>query len=269
MSGGGSGGAHAAIPQNKLIAFGVLGGLAGIYGSYFLADVAGGIFSVLGGLGAICAIIWGAAAVRRVASYGLGTGVPSIGMLALGMGVVAAMFGPAVNEIAGPVVALVMAAIIGLVMGIFANKVLKMNIPIMEQSMTEIAASAALTIIGLSVAMTGSFEYMTMLTGVITPGYMAVIYIAGGMAFLHPFNANLGPDEKQDRTLYCALEKGGIALLLAGIVATTSAGASGMMSILVGLFVWYIGFTKFYETVKRDAYKIVGTGLLPTEEELA
>ncbi|WP_214044123.1 tetrahydromethanopterin S-methyltransferase subunit MtrC [Methanomethylovorans sp.] len=274
MSAGGSGEAHAAIPENQLIAFGIIGGLVGIYAAFFLSNVAGGVFSFMGALGAICATIWGADAVRRVASYGLGTGVPSIGMLALGMGVVAAMFGLAVGEgigldIAGPVIALVVASIIGLVIGIFSNKVLKMNIPVMEQTMTEIAASGTILIIGLSVAMTGTFVFDVVLDNVITTGYIAVIFIAGGMALLHPFNANLGPDEKQDRTLYSALEKGAIAMVIAGIVALSAQNASaGMVTILVGIFIWYFGFMGFYSRVKRDAYKVVGTGLLPSEEEL-
>ena len=274
MSAGGSGEAHAAIPQNQLIAFGIIGGLVGIYAAFFLANIAGGVFSFMGALGAICATIWGAAAVRRVASYGLGTGVPSIGMLALGMGVVAAMFGLAVAEgfdlaIAGPVIAVVVAAIIGFLIGIFANKILKMNIPVMEQSMTEIAASGTILIIGLSVAMTGTFLFDVVLEDVITTGYIAVIFIAGGMALLHPFNANLGPDEKQDRTLYNALEKGAIAMIIAGIVALSVQNASvGMVTVLIGIFLWYYGFTGFYARVKRDAFKVVGTGLLPSEEEL-
>ena len=269
MSAGGSGGAHAAIDQNKLIAFGVIGAFVGIYAAYFLSGVAGGALSVLGGLGAVCATIWGAAAVRRVASYGLGTGVPSIGMLALGMGVVAAMFGLGIGGIAGPVVAAVVAAFIGFVIGVFANKTLGMNIPVMVQSMTEIAVSGTLLIIGLSVAMTGTFMFDVVLSKVIATGYIAVIYIAGGMALLHPFNANLGPDEKQDRTLYSAVEKSGIAVLIAGIVALVAFNPSaGMVTILVGIFTWYIGFAGFYARVKRDAYKVVGTGMLPSEEEL-
>jgi tetrahydromethanopterin S-methyltransferase subunit C len=41
-------------------------------------------------------VVWGAEAVRRVAKYGLGTGVPSIGQIAMGMGIIAAMFGLAI-----------------------------------------------------------------------------------------------------------------------------------------------------------------------------
>ncbi|MEL4306180.1 tetrahydromethanopterin S-methyltransferase subunit MtrC [Methanococcoides sp. LMO-2] len=269
MSAGGAGGeATGGIPQNNLIAVGAAGGLIAAYAGHFLTQGIGPAFAFIGALGAICAIVWGAAAVRRVASYGLGTGVPSIGMMALGMGVVASLFGLAVGGIAGPIVAFIAAAIIGLVIGVLANKVLGMGIPIMEQSMTEIAGAGALTIIGLSVAMTGTFLFDAVLETVVATGYIAVIFIAGGMAILHPFNANLGPDEQQDRTLTTAVEKGAIAMIIAGIVATVATGASAIPSIVIGIVIWYVAFRKYVELVNRDAYKVIGTGLLPTEEEL-
>lgn len=265
MSAGGSGEAAAGIPHNNIIGLGVLGGLIGIYAAHFLGDM----FSFLGAIGAICGIVWGAAAVRRVASYGLGTGVPSIGMIALGMGIVAAAFGLAVGDIAGPVVAVIFALLIGLVVGLLANTVLSMGIPIMVQSMAELSMAGTITIIGLSTAMVGTFEFAEVLTGVMTTGYIAVIFIAGGLAILHPFNANLGPDEKEDRTLATALEKGAVAMVIAGIVASVNEGASGTLTIIIGLALWYIGFNKFYKTVQRDCHTIVGSGLLPSEEELA
>lgn len=269
MSVGGSGGpATGGIEHNKIIIFGIVGALVGIYVSYFLVGAIGPAFSFVAGLGAICSIVWGASAVRRVCNYGLGTGVPSIGMLAIGTGIVASLFGMAVGGIAGPILAFVAACIIGLVIGTLANRIIGMGIPIMEQSMTEIAGAGSLTIVALSTTMTGTFMIDSVLPDVIGSGYIAMIFIIGALSILHPFNANLGPDEKQDRTLSTAFEKGAIAVIIAGIVAATTAGAASIPTILVGVFIWYTAFSKFYEYVKRDAHKVVGTGLLPTEEEL-
>ncbi len=265
MSAGGSGEAAGGMSHNTIIGLGLLGALIGIYAAHFLGSYA----SFLGGIGAIASILWGAESVRRVSSYGLGTGVPSIGMIALGMGVVAATFGLAVGGVAGPVIAVIFAALIGLLVGLLANTVLKMGIPIMVQSMAEISIAGTLTIIGLSVAMVGSFTFADVLTGVIATGYIAVIFIAGGLAILHPFNGNLGPDEKQDRTLTTAVEKGAITMIIAGIVAAVNAGASGALTIIIGVAIWYIAFSRFYKLVKRDSFSVVGTGLLPNEEELA
>ena len=76
MSAGGSAdGAHSSINGNHLLILGIVGGLLGIY----LCNINGIIGPVLAGLGTVCATVWGANAIRSVASYGLGTGVPSIG----------------------------------------------------------------------------------------------------------------------------------------------------------------------------------------------
>jgi tetrahydromethanopterin S-methyltransferase subunit C len=269
MSVGGAGGeAAGGISEGTLAAVGVGGGLVGIYAAHFLSTSISPVFAFLGALGAICAIFLGADSVRRVCSYGLGTGVPSIGMLALGMGVVASMFGLAVGGIAGPIIAIISAAIIGAVIGVLANKVLGMGIPIMVKAMIEISMAGTLTLIGLSVAMTGTLEFSEILSYVVANGYIAVVFIAGGMAILHPFNSNLGPDEAQDRTLSVAVLDGAIAMIIAGIVVSGSEAVAAIPTIVIGLIITYVAFTKYFGYVKRDAYKVLGTGLLPTEEEL-
>lgn len=265
MSAGGSGEAKGGYSPQTIMALGIVGGLAGIYLGNFMPPA----YSFFGGIGAICATVWGADAVRRVASYGLGTGVPSIGMLSLGMGIIAALFGLAVGGTAGPIVAFVVAAIIGGVIGALANRVIGMGIPIMEQAMVEIAGAGTLVIIGLSVVIAGSFDYTAVIQNVIANGYIALIFIIGGMGILHPFNASLGPDEKQDRTLMLAVEKGAIALIITGFASSLHEGlmAAGL-NMLVGIVIWYFAFSKHYALIKRDAYAVVGTGLLPSSEEL-
>ncbi|WP_292373911.1 tetrahydromethanopterin S-methyltransferase subunit MtrC [Methanosarcina sp. UBA411] len=265
MSVGGAGGAKGGYSPQNIMALGIVGGLVGIYLGHFAPPA----YSFFGGLGAICATVWGADAVRRVASYGLGTGVPSIGMLALGMGIIAALFGLAVGGIAGPIVAFIVAAIIGGVIGALSNRVIGMGIPIMEQAMVEIAGAGTLVILGLSVVIAGSFDYAAVVQYVVANGYIALIFIIGGMGILHPFNASLGPDEKQDRTLMLAVEKGAIALIITGFASSLHEGlmAAGL-NMLIGIVIWYVAFNKHYALIKRDAYAVVGTGLLPSAEEL-
>lgn len=256
------------IPPNTLTAFGVAGGLIGIYAAYFLAS-SSSVFLVLGALGAVCASVWGADVVRRVASYGLGTGVPSIGMLALGMGIIAVLFGLSLGlGAAGPLVAFIVSCVIGAIIGIISVKVVGMTIPIMVRATTEIAGAGALLILGLSIVIAGSLDYAVVVREVITTGFVMMIYIAGGMAMLHPHNSNLGPDETQDRLLALSAEKAGIAVVLAGFASIKGMEAVAV-TVLVGLVIWYVFFNRYYGFVKRDAYKVVETGLLPTEEEMA
>jgi tetrahydromethanopterin S-methyltransferase subunit C len=259
---------HKVIPPNTLLAFGVVGGLVGVYLAYFLKDM-NSIFVFFGALGAVCASIWGADVVRRVASYGLGTGVPSIGMLALGMGIIAVLFGLSLSlGPAGPLVAFIVSCVIGAIVGIISVKVVGMTIPIMVRATTEIAGAGALLILGLSIVIAGSLDYAVVVKEVITTGFIMMIYIAGGMAMLHPHNSNLGPDETQDRLLSLSAEKAGIAMVLSGFASVAGMGAIAV-TVLIGIFIWYVGFNKYYGFVKRDAYKVIDIGMLPTEEEMA
>jgi len=259
---------HKVIPPNTLAAFGVVGGLAGVYLAYFLKDM-NSVFVFFGAIGAICAAVWGADVVRRVASYGLGTGVPSIGMLALGMGIIAVLFGLSLGlGPAGPFVAFLASCVIGAIIGIISVKVVGMTIPIMVRATTEIAGAGALLILGLSIVIAGSLDYAIVVKEVVTTGFIMLIYIAGGMAMLHPHNSNLGPDETQDRLLALSAEKAGIAVVLSGFASVAGMGAIAV-TMLIGIFTWYYFFGKYYGFVKRDAYKVVDIGMLPTEEEMA
>jgi tetrahydromethanopterin S-methyltransferase subunit C len=255
------------IPPNTLMAMGAVCGLVGIYLAYFLVP-SNPIFVVFGALGAVFAAVWGADAVRRVASYGLGTGVPSIGMLALGMGIIAVLFGLSLGlGPAGPLVAFIISCAIGATIGIISKKVVGMTIPIMVSATTEIAGAGALLILGLGIVIAGSLDYGVFVKEVITTGFIMMIYIAGGMAMLHPHNSNLGPDETQDRLLSLSAEKAGIAVALSGFASVAGMEAIAI-TVLVGVAIWYYFWGKYYGFVKRDAYKVVDTGMLPTEEEM-
>lgn len=265
---------------NQLMLIGIIGGLIGIYLTYLVPLVgqkAGGQIALIlqtiapaaGALGGICSVLWGADAVRRVAKYGLGTGVPSIGQIAMGMGIVAAMFGLAIVKtvvLAGPIVALVTASVIGFMIGWFAQNVIKMKIPVMIRCMTEIAASGSIIIIGFSSAVAGNFEFGNIINLVFDNGVMLAVFWVGAMALLHPFNACLGPDEKQKRLLYLAGSTGSITMAIMGIAAIMTLGASGIVTLVLGIVLWLIFYKKFWDEVYNDASSVVGTGLIPKTE---
>lgn len=268
--GGGAGGAPSAIDPKKLRIYGIGGALVGIYLAAILNSVLGtDIFSILAAAGAVAAAVIGANAVRRVCSYGIGTGVPSIGMLALGMGIVGASFGLSTAEqlgvsMAGVIIALIYAVIFGYIVGAIANKVMGFNIPIMEEGLADLSGAGAMAIIGWSYAVSGSLAYADMVSKVFNTGYLAIIFICGGLAILHPFNANLGPDERQDRTLVNGLMVGSLAVVAVGLcsLATLSTTAA-LITIIIGAAAWYYFYVWYYRLVKRDAAAVVGTGLLP------
>ncbi len=259
----------------SLLGIGVIGGLIGIYLANYLNSITGTYwFSFIASLGAVLAVFWGADAVRRVASYGLGTGVPSIGLLSIGAGQVAVMLGLSIGYFAGiqvidPIVALILAAVIGVVNGVMARRVIKMNIAIMERSMTEIAMAASIILLGFSTTIAGRFNFEYIMAAVIASGFIIMVFIVGGMAMLHPFNACLGPDERQKRTLNLALSTGFLAMLVSGIAAGAINGVpAAVPTLIVAIVGWIIYYLRFFADVKEDSAAVLSTGLLPKEEEM-
>ncbi|MBN1323277.1 MAG: tetrahydromethanopterin S-methyltransferase subunit C [Methanotrichaceae archaeon] len=263
MSVAAGGGAPSKVEPMKLRIYGVVGGLVGIYLASLLGPMTGNWASFIAALGVIPAVVLGANSVRRVCSYGIGTGVPSIGMLALGMGIVAAMFGLAIGGVIGPILGTAIAMGFGYLIGLITNKAIKFNIPVMEEGTMDLGGAGAITLLGLSVAVSGSADYAAIQMSVIATGYIAVVFIAGSLAILHPFNANLGPDETQDRTLTHAISTAALAIVAAGICGIGTIGLPSVLTVIVGFLVWIVYFKKFFQLVKRDAAGVVGTGLLP------
>jgi tetrahydromethanopterin S-methyltransferase subunit C len=258
------------MDPKKLRVYGLVGSVVGIYlGAILNSAMNTNVFSFIGAVAAIFAVVMGANAVRRVCAYGIGTGVPSIGMLALGMGIIAVMFGLSMAEalgsvLLGPIIILIYAGVFGYVIGVIANKVIKFNIPVMEEGNADLSMAGAMALLGWSFAISGTLGYDAILNTVLDTGYIAIIFIAGGLAILHPFNANLGPDEKQDRTLVNAVMCSGIAMITTGIAALMTQGlAAGLLQLVIGFAIWFYFFKMYYRLVKRDASAVVGTGLLP------
>ena len=270
MSAGGSadGAAAGAVSSTMLLALGIVGGLICIYLGGFLGDNG----SVIAALGAVLAIVWGADAIRRVASYGLGTGVPSIGYMSLSVGVISALAGISLATllkmtILGPVFALVIAIIIGAIIAIVATKIVGMKIPIMLQCTIEISCAAALSILAFSVGIAGSYTMTAVYEHVVATGFIAVLFIMCTMAIQHPFNACLGPNEDQVRTLKCAASTGFLSMTVVGILSSTSGGLGWVFVLVVGLIGWLISFRSFVQASCDDAASTKWSGLWPNVEE--
>ena len=271
MSAGGSadGAAAGAVDSMHLLILGVVGGLLCIYLSGFLGDIIG---PVLAAIGAVLAIVWGADAIRRVASYGLGTGVPSIGYMSLSVGVISALTGLALAvmlnmPIIGPIAALIVAVIIGAIIAIVATKIVGMKIPIMLQCTVEIAGAAALSILGFAVAIAGSYDMTAILEKVVATGFIAVLFIMCTMAIQHPFNACLGPNEDQLRTLKCACSTAFLAMTIVGLLSAVNGGLGWFVVLVVGLIGWIVSFKAFVEASCNDAASTKWAGLWPKVEQ--
>jgi tetrahydromethanopterin S-methyltransferase subunit C len=226
-------------------------------------------FSFFGGLAAVAAIVWGSDAIKGLCSYGIGTGVPSVGMISLGSGVVAMLIATRFSWYYAPIVALIVAVIIGAIIGYMANDVIMMKIPVMRRSMTEVAAVGALMLMGLAQMTTSSYLLVGLATvkaglfGLAPASYggtfigasiIAVAFILGAIAVQHPFNACLGPSWKQDRMLMLAAECGFLSMLPVALmsIAFLSTGAV-IVSIIISAAGWFYTYSQYLSLSKRDA----------------
>ena len=279
MSAGGSadGAAAGAVSSTTLLAAGIVGGLLCIIISGFIPSFKIGSFVValgpaIAAIGAVLAIVWGADAIRRVASYGLGTGVPSIGYMSLSVGVISALVGITLAStlklaIVGPVIALVVAIIIGAIIAIVATKIVGMKIPIMLQCTIEIAGAACLSVLGFSTAIAGSCAMVPIYQNVVANGFIAVLFIMCTMAIQHPFNACLGPNEDQVRTLKCAASTAFLSMTIVGILAIVGGSAGWIFVLIIGLIGWIYSFRAFVQASCNDAASTRWAGLWPNVEE--
>jgi tetrahydromethanopterin S-methyltransferase subunit C len=270
MSAGGSadGAAAGAVDSMHLLILGVVGGLLCIYLSGFLGDVIG---PLIAGIGAVLAIVWGSDAIRRVASYGLGTGVPSIGYMSLSVGVISALAGISLATILnialiGPIAGLVIAVIIGAIIALVATKIVGMKIPIMLQCTIEIAGAATLSVLGFAVAIAGSYDMTAVYENVVATGFIAVLFIMCTMAIQHPFNACLGPNEDQVRTLKCAASTAFLSMTITGLMSVTTGGLGWFVVFIVGLIGWIVSLRAFVLASCNDAASTKWAGLWPKVE---
>lgn len=258
------------IDPKQTLALGLIGGLVGIYLVPFV-PVIGPLF---GALGAVAAIIWGADAIARVASYGLGTGVPSIGYMSLAVGVIgslagiagALMFGTS-NVLIGPIFGVILAMIVGAVVALLGTQVLKMKIPILVRCTVELSGAAALSVLGFSAAIAGSIGMPAILTTVVSTGFIGLLFILNTMAIQHPFNACLGPQENRKRTLKLASATGFMAMAIVGILGMGVSSVWWAIS-LIGAIAWFVSISAFIQASAEEAASVKWSGWWPKEEEM-
>jgi tetrahydromethanopterin S-methyltransferase subunit C len=256
------------VSPRKVLALGVIGGLLGIYAT-LLNPVLG---PFLAALGAVCATIWGADAIARVASYGLGTGVPSIGYMSLAIALVGSIGGlagaliPGMPVLLGPLMGFIIAMILGAIVAFLGRTVLKMKIAILVPCTTELAGASALTVFGFSAAIAGTIAMPGILKTVVIPGTLALFFIINTMIIQHPFNACLGPNENRVRTLKLAATTGFMAMALVGLLGIKTSGGWWLIGI-VGAIAWFISMRSFINASINEAASAKWSGWWPEEEE--
>ncbi|HUK39061.1 MAG TPA: tetrahydromethanopterin S-methyltransferase subunit C [Methanomicrobiales archaeon] len=259
-----------ATPHNTIMWTGLIAALVCIYlGAGLNLAFNAFTFSFFGGLAAVAAIWWGSNTIKTLCSYGIGTGVPSVGMISLGSGVIAMLIATRFSWYLAPIVLVIVALIIGAIIGYIANDVIMMKIPVMRRSMTEVAIIGGLMLMGFAQMATSGYSLVklvstqTSLLGLPVAGYagsfigasiIAVAFILGAIAVQHPFNATLGPSWQQDRMLMLALECGFLSMIPVAFMSIAYLSLPAVIvSIVVSVAGWFYTFNQYVCLSKRDA----------------
>jgi len=259
-----------ATPHNTIMWTGLIAALVCIYlGAGLNLAFNAFTFSFFGGLAAVAAIWWGSNTIKTLCSYGIGTGVPSVGMISLGSGVIAMLIATRFSWYLAPIVLVIVALIIGAIIGYIANDVIMMKIPVMRRSMTEVAIIGGLMLMGFAQMATSSYSLVklvstqTSLLGLPVAGYagsfigasiIAVAFILGAIAVQHPFNATLGPSWQQDRMLMLALECGFLSMIPVAFMSIAYLSLPAVIvSIVVSVAGWFYTMNQYICLSKRDA----------------
>ncbi|MEM2708100.1 MAG: tetrahydromethanopterin S-methyltransferase subunit C [Candidatus Methanomethylicia archaeon] len=223
---------------------------------------------------AISSIIWGADTVRRIASYGLGTGVPSIGNLSVSIGILSSLVGLKYS----PILGVLIAAATGFIFGVIISRLKILKIPHFPRLITELSLAGYLTLTCLVVGVAKTDLLPMVFNGFLNDdvvkalfwtGFIAAIYWASTLAIFHPFNAGLGADERQGRTLRIATVTSGVTICLSGIVRLGNAGILGrpwmvneaIIMIAIGGLIWIYGLISLYNACRREAASTLWTGI--------
>jgi tetrahydromethanopterin S-methyltransferase subunit C len=270
------------VPHTTILAAGLVSTLVCLYLTYLNVLTGTQLFSFFGGLAMVAALVWGSHTIKVLCSYGIGTGVPSAGMIAFGSGVIAMLLATKFSVLLIPVVALVLAAVIGFILGYVSNNILNMKIPAMVQALTEMAVVGALSLMGFAALITGGFTFAGLTTGSVTfmgmtlqthqqsfigGGLIAVAFLLGAIAIQHPFNATLGPGWKQDRMLMLTAECGFLSMIVAAVMSFALINAaSALIALIVAIIGWIYTYGQYMEMSKRDAAAWLDSKPIPDVE---
>jgi tetrahydromethanopterin S-methyltransferase subunit C len=256
-------------PHDTIMWAGLVAALVCIYLGAALNMYVGAYFAFFGGLAAVAAIVWGSNTIKGLCSYGIGTGVPSVGMISLGSGVIAMLIATRFSWYYAPIILVIAAVIIGGIIGYMANDVIMMKIPVMRRAMTEVAIVGGLMLMGFAQMTTGSYALVDLAAiktgplGLVSVGYsgsfigasiIAVAFILGAIAVQHPFNACLGPSWKQDRMFMLAAECGFLSMIPVAIMSIVYLSVPAVIiSLVVSVAGWLYTFNQYLCLSQRDA----------------
>lgn len=250
------------IPDQILMLISIIGGLFCIYASNI--NLLGGLLSIA--LAAI-ATVYGTNTLRHIGKYSLGTGVPSIVYLLSSVGLISYLLAITLSIYINqmmlfPISSIIFAIILALFISLICKHIFGIQVEILTKSFISITISSVLLISAMSTLIAQTYNPLIIYENIIQSGIIIILMIMAIMAIQQPYNACMGPNEDQYRTLTLALSNTFLMLI---IISTISILTSKywILYLIISLVGWFISFRKYLNYTKHQAASIKSYGLWP------
>lgn len=250
------------IPNQIIILVSVILGTLCIYASSL--EVIGGVFAILA---AILATVYGTNTLRHVAKYSLGTGVPSIVYMLTSVGLVSYISSMIISSymdmaIAFPIVGIILSALIATIVSLVCKHIFKIKVEVLSKSFISISIASLLLMIAMSCLIAKTSKPDMIYELVIQNGLILLIMLLSVMAIQNPYNACMGPNEDQYRTLSLAVSNTFMMLIVISVISMLNT-QYWILYLAISVIGWFIFFNKYVNYTKQQAASIRTFGLWP------
>lgn len=253
------------IPQQIITIVSIIGSLICIYLSGFAY---GGIFSIIA---ATLAVILGTNTLRYIGKYSLGTGIPSIIYMLTASGLIALLVGLSLSlslnqHMLMPIFAIIFAVLIALVISLLCRYLFKIEVEILTVSFIKISVASTLSVLSMSSLIANGYDAMLILNSVVNNGMVIFLMFATVMAIQNPYNACMGPNEDQYRTLSLALANVFLFLSIISLISMLNT-TLWYVYLTVSILGWIISIYKYFQYTSMQAASVKWSGLWSNNDE--
>lgn len=250
------------IPNQILTLTAVIAGLVCIYASNL--QVIGGVLSILA---AVLATAYGTNTLRQVGKYSLGTGVPSIVYMLTAVGLVSCISSIIISSyldvaMAFPVIAIIIAVVLSLIVSLICRHIFKIQVDVLSKSFVSISVASVLLMTAMSCLIAQTYKADVIYELVMQNGLIILIMILSVMAIQNPYNACMGPNEDQIRTLSLSVSNVFLILVIMSIIAMLNT-QYWPLYLLISVIGWFVFFRRYVAYSKQQAASVRRFGLWP------
>ena len=242
------------VPQQIILIAAVIGGLLSIY----LSTIPfGGIFSIIA---FVLAVIMGTNTLRYIGNYSLGTGVPSIVYLLATCGLISMIMAMSIAEYLAvefifPVLSVIIALSMAGIISLICRYVFSIEIEILSWSFMALSIASNIALMALSTFLASTYNPAVIFSDVIFNGLILLFLFMCVMTIQNPYNACMGSNEYQQRTLTLAVSIAFLMLTVLSVIGLVN-NQIDVIYLLISIIGWILTFRRYVKYSLRQAAEV-------------